>query len=111
MKLSITYIELKGPFQFFALSKKAFKIIRQLKSTSCKKYKNMGFWTKHYTMTLWSDEDEMREFVKSGAHLEAMKTSADIAKEIRVITIASDTLIPWKEAKVHLQNTKNVMKF
>lgn len=111
MILSITYIELKKPFHFFALSTKAFKIMKQLKTTSCKQYKNMGFWTKHYTMTLWSDEKEMKEFVKSGAHLEAMKTSAEIAKEIRVITIDSDVMVSWKEGKRLLETTSKIIKF
>ena len=85
--------------------------MKQLKTTSCKQYKNTGFWTKHYTMTLWSDEKEMQDFVKSGAHLEAMKTSAEIASEIRVITIDSDVLISWKEGKDLLEKTPNVMRF
>ena len=109
MKLSITYIELKGPFYFFSLSTKSYKILKQLKSTSCKSYKSIGFWTRHYTMTLWDDEKEMREFVKSKAHVEAMKTSAEIAKEIKVLTIDSEMLISWKEAKKLLKKMPNVL--
>ena len=111
MKLSITYLELKGPFYFFSLSKKALKIIRQLKTTSCKGYKSIGFWKKHYTMTLWENEEQMKNFVKSGAHLDAMKTSASIAKEIKVITIDGEELISWKKAKKHLENATNILRF
>lgn len=106
MKLSITYIELHSPFQFFELSSKALRIMKQLKATSCDTYKNTGFWKKHYTMTLWENEQEMKEFARSGAHLEAMKASSKIAKEIKVVTIDGKELISWKEAKEIIRNTK-----
>ena len=106
MKVTITSIELKGPLKFFVLSSQALKIIRQLKATNCKDFKKRGFWTKHYTMTLWNDEQELKDFAKSGAHLEAMKISSNIAKEIRTLTIDSDTLPKWNEAKALLEKGK-----
>jgi hypothetical protein len=106
MKATITSIELKGPLKFFALSANALKIIRQLKTTNCKEFKKRGFWTKHYTMTLWNNESELKEFAKSGAHLNAMKLSKQMAKEIRTITIETDTLPSWDEAKKLLLNAK-----
>lgn len=99
MKATITSIELKGFFKFFALSAQAMQIIKQLKTTDCKEFKKRGFWTTHYTMTLWNSEEELKAFARSGAHLEAMKTSAKIAKEIRTITIETDKLPSWKEAQ------------
>ena len=110
MKATITSIELKGPLKFFALSANALKIIKQLRATSYKDFKKRGIWTKHYTMTLWNDESELKEFAKSGAHLYAMNKSKDIAKEIRTITIDTDTLPSWDEAKKLLENGK-VFKF
>jgi hypothetical protein len=110
MKATITSIELKGPLNFFALSSSALKIIKQLKSTKYKDFKKKGIWTKHYTMTLWNDENEIKEFAKSGAHLEAMKKSSQIAKEIRTITIDADSLPNWKEAKKILERGK-VIKY
>ena len=110
MKATITSIELKGPLKFFALSANALKIIRQLKATSYKDFKKRCVWTKHYTMTLWNNESELKDFAKSGAHLDAMKKSKDIAKEIRTMTIDTDTLPTWDEAKRLLENGK-VFKF
>ena len=110
MKLTITSIELKGPFKFFALSAHARKVIMQLRTTDCKQYKARGFWTTHYTMTLWSSEQELKDFAKSGAHLEAMKISKNIAKEIRTLTIDSDQMPPWSEAKAMLAKAK-VLRF
>jgi hypothetical protein len=106
MKATITSIELKGPLKFFALSANALNIIKQLKATNYKDFKKRGIWTKHYTMTLWNNESELKEFAKSGAHLEAMKKSKQIAKEIRTITIDTDTLPSWDEAKKLLENAK-----
>ncbi len=106
MKVTITSIELKGPFKFFALSAKAMKIIKQLKASNFQDFKKKGFWTKHYTMTLWNHEADLKAFAKSGAHLEAMKASSKIAKEIRTITIDADALPSWKEAENLLKNGK-----
>ncbi len=106
MKATITSIELKSPFKFFALSAQALQITRQLKATAYLDFKNRGFWTTHYTMTLWSSEEELKEFARSGAHLEAMKTSKAIAKEIRTLTINTTTLPNWKEAKKLLEQGK-----
>jgi hypothetical protein len=61
-------------------------------------------------MTLWNNESELKDFAKSGAHLDAMKKSKDIAKEIRTMTIDTDTLPTWDEAKRLLENGK-VFKF
>lgn len=110
MKATITSIELSSPFKFFILSTISLKIVRQLKSTNCKEFKSKGFWTKHYTMTLWDNENEMKEFAISGAHLEGMKASKKISKEIRTITIDATELPNWNEAKNILSNGK-VIKF
>lgn len=106
MKATITSIELKGPLKFFALSSKALKIVRQLKTTNCTQFKKRGIWTKHYTMTLWNSEEELLEFARSGAHLEGMKASAQIAREIRTLTIDADKLPSWTEAKRMLEHGK-----
>ncbi|MEQ8624152.1 MAG: DUF3291 domain-containing protein [Vicingaceae bacterium] len=106
MKATLTSIELKGPLKFFALSKEAMGIIKQLKSTNCKDFKKKGFWTKHYTMTLWNNEKELKDFAKSSAHLSAMKKSSQLAKEIRTITIDSNILPDWKKAKKLLEGGK-----
>tara|TARA_R110002124_G_scaffold252130_1_gene417379 strand:+ start:953 stop:1288 length:336 start_codon:yes stop_codon:yes gene_type:complete len=106
MICSITSIELKGPLKFFALSARALKIVQQLKGTKHLDYKSRGFWTKHYTMSLWENEEDLKNFAKSGAHLEAMKISKDIAKEIRILSLERDKLPSWDEAKKLLENGK-----
>ena len=110
MKATITSIELKGPLKFFALSSSALKITKQLRASEYKAFKKKGFWTKHYTMTLWNNEEELKAFAHSGAHLDAMKLSRQIAKEIRTITIETDVLPSWKEGQQLLEKAK-VLKF
>lgn len=85
-------------------------IITQLKATNYKDFKKKGFWTTHYTMTLWNNETELKAFAKSGAHLEAMKASSKIAKEIRTVTVDGEALPGWKEAETLLKNG-NVYKY
>ena len=108
MKVTISYIELKSPLKFFLLSKAALKIIKQLKTTNCKGFKKRGIWTKHYTMTLWNNQEEMENFTKSGAHFEAMKISKTIAKEIRSITIDATLFPRWSQAKELLKEGKTI---
>jgi hypothetical protein len=108
MKVTITSIELKGPFKFFALSYSALKILQQLKATNCLAIKKRGIWTKHYTMTLWNSEQELKDFARSGAHLTAMKEGGKIAKEIRTYTYDADALPDWKTAFELLEKAKPV---
>jgi hypothetical protein len=99
MKVTITSIELKSPFHFFALSRQAMQIIRQLRATEYKAFKKQGIWTTHYTMTLWENEAQLRAFATSGAHLAAMRRSGDIARAIKTVTIDADVLPSWRAAK------------
>lgn len=106
MIVVITSIELKSPFKFFALSLQALTINKQLKATNYKEFKKKGFWTTHYTMTLWDNENDLKEFARSGAHLEAMKNSYQIAREIRTIRIEAESLPDWSKAKTLLKEAK-----
>jgi len=111
MKITITSLELKSPFKFFALSRYALGITRQLKSTNCAAYKKQGFWTKHYTMTLGASESELKDFARSGAHMESMKQSKSIAREIVTLTIDGNELPSWSEAKAKLEKEGKRLTF
>ena len=65
----------------------------------------------HYTMTLWDNEADLKAFASTGAHLEAMKKSKEIAKEIRIYTYDADSLPSWKEAKQLLASKAKVYQF
>lgn len=87
------------------------KILKQLKTTNCVSQRATGIWTKHYTMTLWKSMEDVKNFSKSGAHLEAMKLSAQLAKEIRILSYESSSLPDWKEAKKKLYTEGKLYKF
>jgi len=104
MKVSITSIELKSPLHFFKLSFYALNISNQLKTSNCIEFRKKGFWTKHYTMTLWKNEEDMKAFAHSGAHLDAIKNAKILAKEIRSITIDANDLPNWRESQILLKS-------
>ena len=106
MIISITSIKLKGPFAFFPFSWRAMRVVQQIQATSCKEFRKRGIWTTHYTMTLWHNEQEMHEFVRSKAHLEAMKASRRFAQEIRLHTYEGAALPGWPDAIKMLEKGK-----
>ena len=110
MILVITSIALKSPLGFFALSAQAKYVVKQLKESECLASKTKGFWTKHYTMTLWKSEYDMKSFARSGAHLGAIKNNNSFSKEIKTITVFAEKLPSWKEAKRLLENGKSYPK-
>lgn len=99
MKLTITVLKLKSPFHFFSLANYARLILKQLKTSPSKDYKARGIWKTHYTMSLWENDQDLKQFATSGDHLKAMQKSAQIASEIVTYTIDSDKMLPWDEAK------------
>jgi hypothetical protein len=62
-------------------------------------------------MSLWHTEEDMKMFARSGAHLNAMKKSAFLAKEIRTLVIHTDRLPTWQEAKLRLKQEGKVLSF
>lgn len=111
MKATLTLIELKSPFKFFALSRQAMYILRQLKGTDCVQFRKKGIWTRHYTMSLWKNDADMQAFARSGAHLEAMKKAGGMAREIRTLTIEAEELPDWKTAKEMLEKEGKVISY
>ncbi len=107
MIITLTSIKLKSAWFFFKLSWYGLNI-----SLQCKKapgfllIKNTGFAYDHFTMSAWKSETDMKAFARSGAHLTAMKQSAQLANEIRTYTYEGDKLPTWKEAK-ELLNQKS----
>ncbi|WP_425076829.1 DUF3291 domain-containing protein [Psychroserpens sp. S379A] len=106
MVVAISSIKLKSIFHFFQLSHYALFTTLQLKKTNCIKFKKRGFWTTHYTITMWRNEEDMKSFSTSGAHLKAIKSSSKIAKEIRTTVIYSNEIPNWSEAKDLLKKGK-----
>ncbi len=81
-----------------------------MRTTNCREFKKRGIWTMHYTMTLWNNEEELKQFARSSAHLEAMKLSAQLAEEIRTFTFDAEKLPDWQTA-VHLLKDAKALRF
>jgi hypothetical protein len=88
------------------LAKHALAITRQLKQSKAIGLKKTGIWTKHYTMTLWENEADLKDFAGKEAHLEAMKFSSKLASEIRTLTVDAEKFPDWKTAKSMLKEAK-----
>lgn len=106
--LSITYIELRSPWLYFSLSLSGMTIVKSIKSLGCLGWKSTGFWTSHYTMTLWESADALPKFVRDHAHRTAMGKSKKLATEIRIITIPSEQMLPWRDAKALVRSQGRV---
>ena len=111
MVATLTSLELKSPMKFIAFTRHVMKIVKQLKTSNCISFKLTGFWTRHYTMTLWKSAEDSRRFAREGPHVEAMKHSARVSKEIRTLTIEADSLPSWSEAKERLLKEGRVLRF
>ena len=101
----------KSPLKYFALAGYYVKIMKQAKDSSCLSVKSTGFWTTYYTMTLWESPKAMKDFARSGTHLEAMKKSSTLAKEVWTLTIETSSVLSWKEAKEKLKISGKILKY
>lgn len=100
MIITVTSIRLKSVWYFFKLSWHGFNIAQQCKKTTgFLQMKNTGFAYNHFTMSAWETENDMKTFARSGAHVKAMKQSAQLADEIRTYTYEGSKLPTWREAK------------
>lgn len=103
MHLVVTSIKLRSFWKFFSLANYARKIVTSLRNEpDCVAVKTTGFGKDHFTMSLWKDENSMKEWYRQGAHLDAMKHAKDIAVEIRTLNAVSEGFPKWNEAKTRL---------
>lgn len=100
MIVSITSLRLRSRFGFFRLSWNGLKISLQARrQPGFIQMKNTGSGYLHYTLSAWANEEDVKRFSRSGAHLEAMKNARTLAKEIRIHTFEADAIPDWKDAK------------
>lgn len=112
MIVTVTSLKLRKLWNFFRLSLHGMKVLKQTKNQQgFIKMKNTGFGYLHYTLSAWETEGDVKNFSKSGAHLEAMKESATLATEIRIYTYETDKLPDWQEAKALLMEKGRLLKF
>lgn len=112
MIIVVTYIKLRSPWQFFALTNHGRLIMGQLKGLKGHiRMKNTGWWRDHYTLSAWEDAESMKAFARSGHHLAAMKQSAALSTHIATYTYAADTMPTWAEARVLVKEKGKWLEF
>jgi hypothetical protein len=108
MKVAITQLRLRNLWNLFTLIKLGRQINKQLKESPCIAVKTRGWLMNHYTMSLWATEADLRKFVQSGAHREAMTYTSKIAQEIKTTSIDGIQLPKWKQARSLLVHVKPI---
>jgi hypothetical protein len=98
MHISITGLKPKGLMGFFRFWRLAIPSFGQAKTAKgnlfCEVRRINGY---QCTLTAWEDKAIMREFMKSGVHLQAMKSFHKIATG-KTYGYESDAIPTWKEA-------------
>ncbi|MFF2286665.1 hypothetical protein [Peribacillus butanolivorans] len=67
-------------------------------------------WITYWTLTVWENEDCMKEYRNNGNHLKAMKISRKIADQLEKINWEDDNIPNWKECKklLHKKYGRNI---
>ena len=98
MHISITGLKPKGLmgfFRFWRLAIPSFSQAKTAKGNLFSEVKRINGY--QCTLTAWEDKAVMREFMKSGVHLKAMKSFHKIATG-KTYGFESDTIPSWTEA-------------
>jgi hypothetical protein len=111
MIVSVTSIKLKSVWLYFRLTYLAMFIVKQTKSQKgFFKMKNRGFGKLHFTLSAWKSSEDMKNFVHSGAHSDAMKRSRELADELRFYSFETEQMPSWAEAKKLLMTKGRILK-
>jgi hypothetical protein len=99
--VSITGLQVKSYFHLPQFFYHALPSIRQAEraagniSTSSNYIKGM-----QHTMTVWENREYMLQYLQTGAHLQAMKTSPIVGRYVKVYGYCTDTIPDdWKQAR------------
>jgi hypothetical protein len=104
MTIVITSIRLKSFFHFFQFSILTVRSIQQLKRDHPRVvFHSSGFPITFYTLSVWDDATEIKSYIKSGHHLNAMKASGKVANRIQTYSYECEYIPTWKEAKEKLK--------
>ncbi len=100
MFITLTSIRLRSLWGFFRLSWHGLRITLQMRRLpGFVSMRNTGWGYLHYTASAWRSEEELKQFARSGAHLEAMKQTRQLAFELRTYTYEGESLPVWSEVR------------
>ncbi len=106
MIASITELNLKNFWSYLKFIPHAIRSHRQARLSSgliSISTKSNGFLVQR-TLTIWNDEKSMHHFVRSGAHLDAMKVFSKIANSSFTAHYEVNGTPSWDEAMVYLKS-------
>lgn len=106
MFVSVTRLHLKGKRMLPSFIWYTFKSINQSRKAEGLLYSSFDkeSWDTYWTLTVWENEDSMREFRNKGNHLTAMKVSRNIADQLQTINWEAELKPSWNECKERLHN-------
>lgn len=99
MFVSITLIRLRSPFKIPMLIRYSGPIFGNIRSHKCLSFSTSGLWLNHYTMTVWNNEEDMKEFVFSKEHKAAMAKTKEMASGVKFYQAEMNKKPTWREAK------------
>lgn len=112
MIVTVTSIRLRHWWQYFRLTWNAMFIVTQARRhPGFVSMRNTGFGHLHFTLSAWKDEESMRAFARSGAHLASMGIARELATELRTYSYPADRLPGWKTAKALLFEKGKVLSY
>lgn len=98
MFVSITLLRLKSPLKIPMLIRYSGPIFGSISSQGCLSYSSRGIWLNHYTMSVWKSEEDMKKFVHSKEHKEALNNTRKMASSVRFYKAEMGGKPSWKEA-------------
>jgi hypothetical protein len=97
--VSITGMQMKSILHYPEFMYRAIPSAMQARSapgnvsTSLKSIRGM-----EQTMTVWEDRESMLKYLRTGAHLQAMKSSKKVGAYVKVYGYYTDTIPNWSQA-------------
>lgn len=105
MIASVTELNLKGFTAFFRFLPHAIKSQRQASKAPgviSVRVSSKGLLVQR-TLSVWADEKSMLDYVRSGAHLEAMKAFKKMANRSHTARFETASVPDWETALKHLR--------
>lgn len=82
-------------------------IFGSINSHGCLSYSSSGLWLNHYTLTVWRSEEDMKRFIHTKEHKEALANTRRMASSVKFYKAVMDRKPSWREAKklIHEKGT------
>ncbi len=109
--ISITYFQVKNLWKLPTFLRYASRSSAQAKIASGILHQDIkaDFWKlRFWTLTAWESEEAMLTYIRQGAHLQAMKRSRSLAKEMKATRYPATKIPTWSEAMAKVAEEKPI---